>query len=120
MSCTRLSFTSQLLYIIKKTDINILNRTFIMRKKAIRITRFSRKSIIDTYLKTRPARISFFQGSFCFFKIFSSSISYRATHDLSFSSYGLYWRYDQNGHKIHFIKTIVTVSYTHLTLPTKA
>ena len=50
-----------------------------MRKKAIRITRFLRKSIIDTYLATRPAWISFFQGSFCFFKIFSSSISYRAT-----------------------------------------
>ena len=92
ISCTRLLFTSQLLYNIIKTDINILNRTFIMHKKAIRITRFLRKSIIDTYLATRSAWISFFQGSFWFFKIFSSSISYRATCDLSFFSYGGYWK----------------------------
>ena len=55
MSCTRLLFTSQLLYNIKKTFINILNLTFIMRKKAIRITRFLRNSIADTFLETRPA-----------------------------------------------------------------
>ena len=88
MSCTRLLFTSQLLYNIKKTNINIWNLTFIMRKKAIRITRFLRKSIADTFLETRPAWISFSQGSFCFFKFFSSSIGYRTTCDLLFFSYG--------------------------------
>ena len=88
----RLLYTSQFLYNIKKTNINILNLTFIMRKKVIRITRFLRKTIADTFLETRAALISFSQGSFCFFKFFSSSISYRATCDLSFFSYGGYWR----------------------------
>ena len=55
-----------------------------MHKKSIRITRILRKSVIDTDLATRPVWVSFFQGSFSFFKIFSSSISYRATCDLSF------------------------------------
>ena len=45
ISCTRLLFTSQLLYNIVKTDINILNWMFIMHKKALRIIRFLRKSI---------------------------------------------------------------------------
>ena len=48
ISCTRLLFNSQLLYNKIETDINILNWTFIMRKIAIRITQFLRKSIIDT------------------------------------------------------------------------
>ena len=60
ISCTRLLFISQLLYNIVKTDINILNWMFIIQKIAIRITQFLRKSIIDTYLATRPAWISFF------------------------------------------------------------
>ena len=56
-----------MLYNKIETDINILNWMFIMRKIAICITQFLRKSIIDTYLATRPAWISFFHGSFWFF-----------------------------------------------------
>ena len=112
MSCTRLLFTSQLLYNIKKTNINIWNLTFIMRKKAIRITRFLRKSIADTFLETRPALISFSQGSFCFFKFSSSSISYRATCDLSFFSYGGYWRWGQRGQTVlKYTKNMIYIKW---------
>ena len=114
MSCTRLLFTFQLLYYIEKTNINILNLTFIMRKKAIRITRFLRNSIADTFLETRPAWISFSQGSFCFFKFFSRSFSYRATCDLLFLSYGGYWRWGQNGHKkIILLKLYLITAIRH-------
>ena len=66
MSYIRLLFISQLHYNIQKPDKSISNVVFIMHKKAIRITRFLRKSTIDTCLETRPVWVSFFQRSFCF------------------------------------------------------
>ena len=58
ISCRRLLFTSQLLYDIIKTDITILNRTFNMHNKDIRITRFLRKSITDIDLAPRSVRVN--------------------------------------------------------------
>ena len=54
-----------------------------MHKKAIRITRILRKSVIDTDLAIRHAGSVFPKVHF-FKKFFSSSISYQATCDLSF------------------------------------
>ena len=115
MSCTRLSFTSQLLYIIKKPDINILNRTFIMRKKAIRITQFSRKSIIDIYLQTRPAWISFSKDHFGFLKSFLALLVTELHAICHFLLTGCIGDKIKMGIKFIFIKAIGNYNYqTHI------
>ena len=82
-----------------------------MHKKSIRITRILRKSVIDADLATRPVWVSFFQGSFSFFKIFSSSISYRATCDLSFFLTGCIGDKVKMDIKVNFINAISNYNY---------
>ena len=70
-----------------------------------------RKSIIDIYLETRPTWISFFQGSFWFFKIFSSSISYRAICDVLCFLMGCIGDKVKMDIKINFIHAISNYNY---------